>query len=296
MSLSSSAIGGLKLSSNISDRQMLGRCYNFSIFTIIFSSFCAANILLISPFYFTVLLLGFQQWKNCCFPPSTPTRQSDVFTHNIVAMGLIEILASFLYSLGAYTSVFEVAELGISILYVCWFMKLFFHTVTCIECYLAVVHPVKYLGLKNESWIRRIIIGCIWLLFLFWAITAHFMTDLQNVLIFVYHLALFFTVMFYCCVSVLWSLKRPGPGEARYDRKHFNQTKRKAFYTILIIMSTVLFTLVWVMLSNILYTSPLLHLTDKCLMIVFVPWVTLPCNLVLPILYLQREGKLPQCT
>lgn len=304
MSLKSSAIGNLKLhinfaSSNVSDPHVFGRCYNFTAVRHMISSLFATNVLFISPLYFIVLHLGFQQCRKCCSPPSAPSRrQSDLFTYNMVAMALIEVVACGLDVAGMYTAVFEVAEIGFFIFYVCWYVKLFFHTVTCIERYLAVVHPVTYLGLKNEtgSRIRSTVIGFTWLLLLVWVVSTRFMGDFLNVMVFVSHLSFSFIVMFFCCVSVLWALKRPQPGQAACDRKHTDQTKRRAFCTILTIMSTVLLTLVWVLVSNVLYAVPLLHLEDKCLMAAFVPWVSLPCNLVLPILYLQRAGKLPQCT
>ncbi|KAK2863367.1 hypothetical protein Q5P01_002900 [Channa striata] len=120
--------------------------------------------------------------------------------------------------------------LGNSIFYFTIPGQTLFHVLTCVERYMAVVHPITYLGLKKK-----------------------------------------------------------GPGEVSGDRGRVDQSKQRAFLTIVAITVALFFKVCW---------SPDLRydLTHTmCAVGSAAIWLTVPCTLVLPLLFLQRAGKLPGC-
>ena len=99
-----------------------------------------------------------------------------------------------------------------------WYVKTFFHMLTCVERYLAVVHPVIYLSLRRERGIRirNISFGCVWLLS-FGASLISFDNVLVNMDVSLFIFSLF--VISFCSLSVLCVLIRPGPVEQGGDRE-----------------------------------------------------------------------------
>ena len=160
------------------------------------------------------------------------------------------------------------------------------------ECYLAVIHPVTFLRYKL---LRYKIMCCsvVWFITLafcvfytFYGVTALFST--YNAMLGSY--TVIFSLMLFCCVSVLWALKQPGPGEGRRQRAEGHDTKKRAFK---IIMTTTVITVMnylpivqIVLLSN--YTSRKVYaeVEDVALAIIHC------CGLFPPLHYLQRVRKL----
>ncbi|CAJ1048260.1 hypothetical protein L3Q82_003767 [Xyrichtys novacula] len=115
----------------------------------VFISLSLATIALILPLSITVLHLGFQQWRRSVSSPSSVSF-SDFFTYNLAVMELIgvfgfvvRIAASFsrlqvLSSVGLFTTVFP------------WNGQMFFPILSSVDRYLAVVHPIIYLRLKQR--------------------------------------------------------------------------------------------------------------------------------------------------
>ncbi|KAK7910076.1 hypothetical protein WMY93_014760 [Mugilogobius chulae] len=127
-------------------------------------------------------------------------------------MVMIEMLTTFgavlfLYGLRAQEE--EVALAGCAILTIGLSGQTFFHSLTCVERYLAVVHPITYLRLKKRGGvtIRNIGIGG-------------------------------------ACVSALCALIRPGPGEGGTSRKKLDHSKRSAITTLTAILGILLISLV----------------------------------------------------
>ena len=111
---------------------------------------------------------------------------------------------------------------------------MFFHTLTCLERYLAVVHPIIYLSLKNERGIRirNITNGCVWPL----SIMEAYVFMLFNTYLNLSVLIVILIIIVFFSLSVLCVLTRPGPGEQGGDGGRVDQSKQRAFYIIMVIL------------------------------------------------------------
>lgn len=170
---------------------------------------------------------------------------------------------------------------------------IFFNIVTCVERYLAVVHPITYMGLRQSGGvrIRNICIGCVWLMcFGLLGVTALYYPDVPYVPYFCLMMASLIIISF-CSLSILCVLIRPGPGEMRANMEKIDHSKQKAFYTITAIMIVLLVSFLGLLVTMSLYNSNLFHNTDRCVIFLSVDWFTLPISLILPLLFLQRAGK-----
>lgn len=223
------------------------------------------------------------------------TRDADVFTFHIVLLQMVGAVAILVYCYGAFCD----SEVALLIGYYSYSSiapgETMFHVLTCVERYLAVVHPITYRGLRQSGGvrIRNISIACVWLLCL--TIVGVCYYELARVVLTFLMLFSTLTAVTFCSISVLFVLIRPGPGEVGGVTERVNRAKRKAFYTILVIMTTLIIRF----LSYLVYTFLFVLLRKKtdnsCLFFWSVNWFSLPSVLVLPLLYLQRVGKLPRC-
>lgn len=132
------------------------------------NAFNIINILLIFPLCILILCYCLQKWWQKHSTSSAATiSHSDLFTYHMVIIELIGVLGCILTCCGSYRyytdSLFSVGNLLSSFT---WTAQMFFHILTCLERYLAIVHPITYLSLRNERGIkmRNISIGCVWLL------------------------------------------------------------------------------------------------------------------------------------
>ncbi|KAL3046054.1 hypothetical protein OYC64_004127 [Pagothenia borchgrevinki] len=248
------------------------------------------STLLILPLCVFVLYLGFKRWRQQSSTSST-TSHSDIFTFHMVLMELVDYLGFTLVNLGFHLVNENAYRAGFIITLLPWYGRAYFHLLTCVERYLAVVHPVTYLSLKGQRGvrIRNICIGCVWLISI--AGTTLF-SLFKNVLFFdLCLLIISLIVVCFCSLSVLHVLIRPGPGEQGGDRTLVDQSKRRAFYTIVAIMGVLLFRSCGHMALVVLKVFN----EGICVMIVSDSWFTLPSSLVLPLLFLHRAGKLSCC-
>lgn len=140
--------------------------------------------------------------------------------------------------------------------------------------------------------IRHISIGCVWLICYSVAGLSKISLAFSVIYMFVF-LVCASTIVAFCSVSVLLVLLRPGPGEVAECRERVDQTKRRAFYTIMVIMVTLLLRF----LSYLVYTTVsimfLIKTRDPCVIFWSMHWFSIPSILVLPLLFLRQAGKLP---
>lgn len=172
------------------------------------------------------------------------------------------------------------------------FAQLLIDTLTCAERYLAVVHPVTYLDLKNAKGvcIRNSAIGSCWLLSIVVA-GVLLITDLQNMSFILLSISgLSLVVVFFCSLCVLCVLVRPGPGKVG-EIKKVDQTKLRAFYRILIILVVMVTRLIVTLVVDVLYTVMHPETIEVCALIQPIFWVTLPSCVIPFVLFLQRERK-----
>ncbi|KAK7910074.1 hypothetical protein WMY93_014758 [Mugilogobius chulae] len=91
---------------------------------------------------------------------------SDVFTFHMMMLEMLLVLASALFIYGFYSKTDLITNIGILLVILCVTGQTNFHCLTCVDRYLAVVHPITYLRLKKRGGvtIRNIGIGVAWLL------------------------------------------------------------------------------------------------------------------------------------
>ena len=166
--------------------------------------------------------------------------------------------------------------------------QLFYQCLTSIDRYLAVVHPIIYLRLRNRNAVKIIYISSGFALLLCAAVffvmyeCAFELLNIPVLSLFVLSLI----VVSFCSLSVLHALKRPVPGEGGGA----NQFKQRAFYTTMAILAVLLLWFVGILVG---YALSISKAVDSCLPIAIGYFFSLPGNLVIPLLFLHRVGKLP---
>ncbi|KAM7366554.1 hypothetical protein PAMP_015987 [Pampus punctatissimus] len=229
-------------------------CMNSTAGSFSITAFTIICILFLLPLYILVLYVGHQRWREQ--RSGTAMSNSDLFTYHTVIIELMNILGSIVSCCAVFTDFPQMIMPGIYLLSVNVSVEMFFHILTCVERYLAVVHPVTYLGLKK---------------------------------------AISFIIVSFCSLSVLCVLIRPKPGEGDGSRQHVHHSKLRAFYTMMAILGVLVLRFWANIFIIILHTSSQLGETGKCGLWLSTTWAFLPCSLVLPLLFLHRAGKLPCC-
>lgn len=172
-----------------------------------------------------------------------------------------------------------------------------FDTLTCVERYVAVVHPITYQNLKNVKGvrIRNAAIGCTWLLSFSLTTVMNVKSPILIAVIFLGFNASCLVIVFFCNLCVLFVLIRPGPGKVGGAKQPGNKSKLRAFYTIVFILTTLLIRLGTNTFLSSFYTSAVPTEDTKCHLILSIMWMTLPGSMVLPLLFVQRAGWFVCC-
>uniref|UniRef100_A0AAV2KS69 G-protein coupled receptors family 1 profile domain-containing protein n=1 Tax=Knipowitschia caucasica TaxID=637954 RepID=A0AAV2KS69_KNICA len=167
---------------------------------------------------------------------------SDFFTLHIIAMEIITMLGTVVYLIGGKRSEIVVQLIGSNFYSIGLIGQMFIHTLTCAERYLAVAHPIMYLRLKERGGviIRNTSIVAVWLLSVAIISVTHIASDadtskdyiIMNIFISACSTV---SVVAFCCISVLNILIRPGPGKDGRDLRRIDQSKHRAFSTIMAI-------------------------------------------------------------
>lgn len=163
-----------------------------------------------------------------------------------------------------------------------------FITCICLDCYMAVVHPVTYRVRKSLTPRVSMAVGV-------WAVTltyGYYVTTIESAILTDPTMILFFSltlpVIGFCDFSILWTLKRSNPGGGEVHPQ-----KKKALQ-IIINNLVVTFTSYFPPIIVCLF-SKCLHfddLTIQCLMMIPMMGITNLGNSVSLILHLNNLGKL----
>ncbi|XP_056883629.1 uncharacterized protein LOC130522862 [Takifugu flavidus] len=250
--------------------------------------FYLTNVLLMFPACVLILYLGLHQWWQQRFTSTTAMKcHSDIFIYHLVVMELVGVLGCILCCIGIQTNMIFFI-LGAYLWNIPRYGEGLFHILTCVERYLAVVHPITYLRSKSDRGIRirNICIGCAWLI-CFTGTIAMAEMEIFRIINYICLLSVML-VLFFCSISILCILIRPGPGDKPGSRGMSNQSKKKAFYIIMIILGAVSLRL----LSNLAWVVLTIEKLWDCIMFNCAIWFNLPCTLVLPLLFLQRSVML----
>lgn len=262
-------------------------CYSTAPYCHIFVTYSIASLVLLLPVFVLVLYLGLQRWWQQPSASADGTlTNSDVFTFHLAVMELFGIFGSLLVSVGIFKKEKILVIVGLWPFELAWFGETYFHVLTCMECYLAVVYPIRYQSLSRERrvTIRNVSVACVWL---------HCSVEMSLVTfckIFLMVDMVLFTLTFlvgmYCGFSVLYILGK----KLREQSDRVCRRKRKACCLMLAILVVLLlrFTvdLIW---SNV---DLFLKSPNVCMMIVFETWLNLPITLALPVRFLHRCGIL----
>lgn len=269
----------------------LHSCFNTTTGAIMITTITVSSILLLLPLCIFVLYLGYQRWRQQYWGTMS---HSDLLTHNMVTIELIKILGTTLTSFGVHTDHRVVSTLGIILWSVDLSGQLFFHFLTCMEHYLAVVHPITYMRLRTANGIRvrNISIGCIWMLCC--ALSGFgSVIDYRTVIILCFCLFTFALIIIsVCSISVLHVLINSGTGEGGGDAQRVNKSKLRAFYTIIAILVVLVLRSGGSISTVALYETLQLGKSERCGVFLSLLWFSLPSSLVSPMLFLHRAGKL----
>lgn len=265
-------------------------CFNHTASSNMFTAISAMRAFFLLPVSTLVLYLGYQQWRQ---QHSFQTAShSDIFAYNMAATELIWVAGCFCTFDGTYNNHSAMFTVGSIASHTGLYAEMGFHILSCLECYLAVVHPISYLHFKNVHGvrIRNISVGCVWL-FCFGLIGVHRTLTSNRLVPLFFVLALVIMITFFCSLSVLCVLIHPGPGKEGGENQRVDRLKLRAFFTIIAITCTVWLWFVGLLVTKALSESPLLSNSIKCMVEKSVVFFNLPSSLVLFMLYLKRERK-----
>lgn len=257
-------------------------------------SYTVINTILLLPLCLSVLYLGFQQWWQQ--GTGAPMNHIDAITYNMIISEILNIIGVICSCFAVHTKLQPVAAVGVSLYIINLNGQMFFHTILCVERYLAVVHPITYLSLRktNGARIRNIAIVCVWL---FNSMQAGLIfLNLYRYLIYLYSciLTFFLAIVSVSSLYVLCALLHSGPREGG-NRSQLDQSKRKALCNMAYIVGVLLVRFVGQFFITILYIWLGVGGSGKCILLICGLWFCLPTSLPLPLLFMHRVGKLRCC-
>ena len=290
---SDSSVVHPQLPSNNSELTFYMYCIRFSAVSFIYDSFHFINMIVLLPLCTFILHHGLQHWwRKRSTSSAASISHSDCFTYHMVTIELIGVCGCFWLLPVLPVSHSNTMFVGLYFFNFTWCGQMCFHIFTCVDRYLAVVHPITYLSLRNERGIRirSIIIACAWLLSMI-GMYLMLMESVYTTLAFCLSLSSI-TIVSYCSLSVLRVLIRPRPGGQGNDREPIDQSKQRAFRTIVTILGVLALRFTLSLVWAVLYA-----LDDgmTCVIVNIEVWFNLPSSLVLPLLFLHRAEKLAFC-
>lgn len=260
--------------------------------SIVHTVFFMINVVILFPTCTCICYLGIQQWCQQRSSSSVSMKShTDIFTYHMTFMELFAVLGFILCCYEICCSI-NLVIVGYFIWTFSWFGETFFHLLICLERYVAVVHPLTYRSLRTEQGIkiRNLIIGGVWL---FCFVGTILITDRSAFLKLTLCLIAFTLIaVSFCTLWVLCILIRPGPGEQSGNRGRMDQSKKKAFYTLITILGVVFLRCVW----NIIWAGwNKAVVINECFLTMIGVWFNGPCMLVIPLLYLHKVGLFACC-
>lgn len=267
------------------------RCFSSSSGFVGFGIFTVANILLVLPPCVLALHVGVRRWRR---GSGAAVSHSDFVTYNLILTDLISQTGLVLTCCGVIAVLPFLALVGTYVFSLSLFAHAFLDILTCVERYLAVVHPITYRNLRNAKGIqlRSGTIGLVWLLSVLEMGLLIGMGKIYTAVVMVTFTLASLIVVSFCSVAVLCALIQTGPGQ---KRQNADQLKLKAFYTILTIVGLLAIRIGGNAFASVYYATNRIDEELKCNLILFLLWSCLPTSLLPPVLFLQRTGKIVCC-
>lgn len=222
---------------------------------------------------------------------------TDVFTYHMVGMELIGVSASITCCCGAFRDHVKMLWVGCNMFSIISCIKMFFHVLTCVERYVAVVHPITYLSLSKAGGItiRNISIGSVWLLCSGLVTLRILINQDFTMILFFCNLVFSLIVISFCSISVLRALTSLGPVKEGSTGGKVDKLKQRAFVTITAIMAVLLLRFGGNLVCMALASSSVLSYSVGCVVRISGVWFCLPSSYVLPLLFLHRAEKILCC-
>lgn len=267
------------------------RCFSSSDGIIGFGAFTVTNILLVLPLCVLILHIGVRHWRR---GSSVAVNHSDFFTYNLIFADLFNLTGLVLTCCGIIAVLPFMALVGTYIFSLSLFAHSFLDILTCVERYLAVVHPITYRNLKNEKgiYLRTGTIGCVWLISAFEIGLLSVTGKNYTAGILITFTVVSLMVVIVCSIAVLCTLIQPGAWKGSTNA---DQSKLRAFYTILTIVALMMIRIGANVFTSIYYATSQIDEDQKCHLILFLLWTWLPTSLFPSVLFLQRTGKIFCC-
>lgn len=279
----------LYLSSTNSSRNMTANCLFNTGGVIIFTTFLFTHSVLLFPISGIVVFLGLKRrfQQSFAVKPATVVH-SDVFIYHMAAMEFVGVPGCLLLIYSIFQNNYILINRGHAIWAFSWYGETFFYLLTCMEHYLAVVHPVAYRNLRKESGIRirNITISGVWL-FNLGKVIVTFLGKYSPLFEFCIMMFLIIGLCF-SLLAIILVLIGPVFWEEGKKRR-LNQSKKRAFYQIFVIQAALLSRCAF-FLTIALYFNGTIHV--DCLSLFCAAWTNLACSVVLPLLLLQRTGMI----
>lgn len=261
---------------------------------VIYTMYTFTNGLLLFPLYIFILYTGFQHWRSqSSAPAGTKMSHSEFFTYNMMILEIFGVFGSIFYSLSMATNSNTLLMLGVYFFCVIFPGQILFHVLTCVDCYLGVVHPITYVRLREQSGIQIKIIStsCVWLVCVGWVgIVTLYYPSFPTVPFL--SLGICLLVIIFCCSCILRTLTRPRPGHTGGNKDRVDQSKQRAFHRIAAIMGVMMLRIVGLLVCFVVQSEDLIALENLCVLLDLEIWLSVPSSLVLPLLLLHRTGKL----
>lgn len=267
------------------------RCFNTREGIINLGAFIVINLLVVLPLCALILHFGVGRWLR---GSGTAASHSDHLTFNLILTELLILMGFVLTWCGVFAAL---PLMGLAGTYI-FSLNLFAHVVldilTCVERYLAVVHPITYRNLKNAKGIRirTTSIACVWLLCVTEVGLLSLRSKISTAIVLISFTAVSLIAVCFCSLTVLYALVHPGPGDRR---RHVEQPKLRAFYTILAILAVMMIRLGASVITSVFYASSAIEEEEKCHFTLFLLWTYVPTSLLPLILFLHRAGKMLCC-
>ncbi|KAL4008024.1 hypothetical protein ACER0C_001876 [Sarotherodon galilaeus] len=273
-------------------------CQHSTSSTVMHTIYTVSSVLLLLPLYIVILYMGFQRWWHQRSTPAGMTMShSDFFTYNMMIVEIFGVFDRVLNNVYKYNGNNTLFVLGQYFSSITLPVQVMFHLLTCMERYLAVVHPITYRHLRESHGIkiRNISTVCVWVVGFGWIGVEHLYWPNFPAIPFFSNMGICILLISFCCLSTLHTLIRPGPGEVGGNKGWVDKSKQRAFHMIVAITGVLVLRFAGILILFLIQNVFLVDTKELCVLVESAVWLSVPCRLVLPLLFLHRAEKLSCC-
>lgn len=246
------------------------------------------------PLYTCVFVRVYRQWRRRRAKLTwLAVSHLDVMTSHMTVLELVGLNGSLMYGYGTLVADRILLWWGAFTLYISSSGQTLLHLLTCVERYMAIVHPVTYVVLKQRGGVklRNAFIGCVWLL-CFGSVGLMSLSWKYYVLANFALLFFTFIIVFACSLLIIRVLTHPKPGKVGGKKEPTDQSKQKAIGVIVLILLALAIRFLSSMVVQVAnFTLNLMVSMDVLSLMWSAMLLSLPSRLVLPLLFFQKTEK-----